>query len=153
MKLVVDANILFSFFKKGSTTRELILDPELKYDLDLSTPEYVLEEVGKHKDEICSKFSIFPQDFDIMFSSLPLFIKIVPKDVFGEASAMAEEIVYPHLKDVPYVALSLSFKSKGYDIALWSNEKRLKKLEKHGIKVFSTSELIAFLFKSNLITS
>lgn len=42
MKLVVDANILFSFFKKGSTTIELILDPELKYGLELFAPKYVL---------------------------------------------------------------------------------------------------------------
>ncbi|MFZ2071309.1 MAG: hypothetical protein WAV32_06915 [Halobacteriota archaeon] len=43
MKLVVDANILFSFFKKGSTARELILDPELKYGLELFAPKYVIE--------------------------------------------------------------------------------------------------------------
>ncbi|HID20552.1 MAG TPA: hypothetical protein EYP28_06425 [Methanophagales archaeon] len=150
MKLVIDANILFSFFKKGSATRELILDPELKYDLDLFAPKYVLEEVGKHKDEICSKFRLFPQDFDIMFSSLPLFIKIVPKDLFEGSLSMAEEILSSHLKDVPYVALSLSFKGKGHEIGLWSNEKRLKKLEKYGIKVVSTSELIAFLSISNI---
>jgi len=35
MKLVVDANIIFSFFKKGSTPKELIIDPELKYNLEL----------------------------------------------------------------------------------------------------------------------
>ena len=145
MNLVVDANVLFSFFKKGSTTRELILDPELKYDLDLFAPEYVLEEVGKHKDEICSKFRLSPQDFDIMFSSLPLFIKIVPKDLFESSLAMAERILDPHLKDVPYVALSLFFKGEGHEIGLWSNEKRLKKVKKYGIKKFSTSELISFL--------
>jgi len=145
MKLVVDANILFSFFKKDSTTRELILDPELKYDLDLFAPKYVLEEVGKHKEEICSKFGLSPQDFDIMFSSLPLFIKIVPRDSFERFVSIAEKILSPHLKDVPYVALSLSFKSKGYKIGFWSNEKRFKKLEKYGIEVFSTSDLISFL--------
>ena len=100
MKLVVDANILFSFFKKDSTTRELILDPELKYDLDLFAPKYVLEEVGKHKEEICSKFGLSPQDFDIMFSSLPLFIKIVPRDSFERFVSIAEKILSPHLKDV-----------------------------------------------------
>ena len=145
MKLVVDANVLFSFFKKGSTTRELILDPELKYNLDLFAPEYVLEEVGKHKDEICSKFRLFPEDFDIMFSSLPLFIKIVPKDLFAGSLSMAGKILSPHLKDVPYIALSLSFKGKGHEIGLWSNEKRLKKIEKYGIKAFSTSDLISLL--------
>jgi len=139
MKLVVDANVRFSFFKKGSTTRELILDPELKYDLDLFAPKYVLEEVGKHKDEICSKFRLSPQDFDIMFFSLPLFIKIVPKDLFEGSLSMAEKILSSYLKDVPYVALSLFFKSKGHEIGLWSNEKRLKKIEKYGIKAFSTN--------------
>ena len=68
MKLVVDANVLFSFFKKDSTTRELILDPELKF-----------------------------------------------------------------------------FKGEGHEIGLWSNEKRLKKVKKYGIKKFTTSELITFL--------
>jgi len=146
MKLVVDANILFSFFKKGSATRELILDPELKYDLELFAPKYVLEEVGKHKDEICSKFGLLPQDFDIMFSSLPLFIKIVPRDLFERFVPKAEKILSPHLKDVPYVALLLFFKSNGHKIGLWSNEKRLKKkLEKYVIEVFSTSDLISFL--------
>ena len=64
--------------------------------------------------------------------------------------SMAEEILSSHLRDVPYVALSLSFKGKGHEIGLWSNEKRLKKSEKYGIKVFSTSELIAFLSMSNI---
>ena len=41
---------------------------------------------------------------------------------------MAEEIPSSHLKDVPYIALSLSY----------------------GIKVFSTSELIAVLSMSNI---
>ena len=29
MRLVVDANVLFSFFKRGSLTRKLITSPEL----------------------------------------------------------------------------------------------------------------------------
>jgi len=38
MKLVVDANVLFSFFKKGSAVKELILDPDLEYNLELFAP-------------------------------------------------------------------------------------------------------------------
>ena len=53
----------------------------------------------------------------------------------------AEEILSSHIKDVPYAALSLSLKSRGYDIGFWSNEERLKILKKYGIRVFSTSEL------------
>ena len=140
---------MFSFFKKDSTTRELILDPELKYDLDLFAPKYVLEEVGKHKNEICSKFGLSSQDFDTMLSALSLFIKIVPRDLWRETMSQAEKILSPHLKDVPYIALSLFFKSKGHEIGLWSNEKRFKKLEKYGIKVFLTFKLISLLSQTD----
>ena len=142
MEIVVDANIVFSFFKKDTTPRELILDSELRYNLRLFAPELALEEINKHKNDVCSRFKISPKDFEIMFSSLPLFIKIVKKDTFKEYISKAKEILAPHIKDVPYAALSLSFKSKGYEIALWSNEERLRILEKYGIKVYSTSKLL-----------
>ncbi len=76
---------------------------------------------------------------------MKLFIKIVPRSEFEGFFPMAEKILSSHLKDVPYVGLSLSFKSKGHEIGFWSNERRLKKIEKYGIKVFSTSGLISFL--------
>lgn len=145
MKLVVDANILFSFFKKDSTPREFILDPELKYNLELFAPELILEETGRHKNEICSKFSLDIKNFDVMLSSLGLFIRIVKKDTFKKFFPKAAEILSAHIKDVPYCALSLWFKNNGFDIGIWSNETRLKVLEKHGIKVFSTKELAEFL--------
>jgi len=142
MKLVIDANVLFSFFKKESIVRELILDPGLKYNLELFTPDYVLEELVRHKDEICSKFGITPADFDIMFFSLELFVKVVSGLVFNDFLPRAEEILSSHKKDVPYAALSLYFKSKGYEVVLWTQEKKLKDLEEHGIRVLSISELL-----------
>ena len=54
MLLVVDMNILFSFFKKHSTTRKLLTNP----NLELYSPEYALEELGKHFDEIMLKSKI-----------------------------------------------------------------------------------------------
>ena len=47
MLLVVDMNILFSFFKKHSTTRKLLTNP----NLELYSPKYALEELSKHFDE------------------------------------------------------------------------------------------------------
>ena len=149
MKLVLDANVLFSFFKKESIVRELILDPELKYNLELFTPDYVLEELGRHKDEICSKFSITPADFDIMLFSLEIFVRVVPEAVFNDFLPAAEEILSAHKKDVHYAALSLYFKSKGYEVVLWTQEKKLKDLEEHGIRVLSISELLENLQNRN----
>lgn len=147
MKLVVDANVVFSFFKKDSTARELILDPELKYSLELFAPKFMLEEVGKHKNEICSKFGISSKNFEVMFSSLPLFIRLVKKDLFRDFLSKAEKTLSQHIKDVPYAALSFSFRERGYEIGIWSNEKRLKVLERYGIKIFSTSDLKKQLVK------
>lgn len=145
MKLIVDANILFSFFKKDSTTRELILDPELKYNLELFAPKLILEEVRNHKDDICSKFSLNPKDFDVMFSSIELFINIVNKHAFDKFFPRAKEALPENIKDAPYAALSFWLKEKGNEISVWSNDKGLKALEMHGIKVFSTRELVKFL--------
>lgn len=145
MKLVVDANVLFSFFKADSTVRELIIDPELKYNLELFAPNLVLEEIGRHKNEICPKFGLAPRDFDIMLSSLLLFITVVERDAFEGLAAKATEILSPHIKDVPYCALSLWLKDRGSDISLWSNENRLKALERCGIRVFTTEKLTEFL--------
>ena len=142
MKLVVDANVLFSFFKKSSVVRELVLDPELRFNLELYAPKLVLMEIGRHKDDVCSKFNMSPKDFNIMFACLSLFIKVVDKESFKEFIPKAEEILSPHIKDVPYAALALSLKSRKYEIGLWSNEKRLKVLVKFGMKVFSIPELM-----------
>ena len=142
MKLVVDANILFSFFKLDSTPRELMLDPELRYDLELFAPELVLKEVGKHRNEICDKFGLDPEDFDVMFSSLELFVRIVRRNVFESFFPMAKEALPENIKDIPYAALSFWFKDRGDEISIWSNDRGLKVLEKYGVKVFNTEELI-----------
>ena len=139
MKLVVDSNILFSFFKKDSIVKDIILDPELKYGLELFSPELMLTEVSKHKEEICSKFGISVKDFEIMFASLELFIKIIKSGFFENTLKEAELLLKEHKKDAPYIALCLSLKDK--NIAFWSNEKRLKFIEKSGVKVFSIDEL------------
>jgi len=48
MRLVVDMNILFSFFKKWTFTRRVIT----RNDLTLYSPSYALEEIKRYEDEI-----------------------------------------------------------------------------------------------------
>ena len=54
MKIVVDTNILFSFFWKNSLTKKLILNSSL----ELYSPIYVIEEILKYKSEIIKKTNI-----------------------------------------------------------------------------------------------
>jgi predicted nucleic acid-binding protein len=145
MLLVVDANPLFSFFKKESTVREIIIDPNSKHDLELKAPLKLFSELDKHKLEICRKAGISSEEYEFPRGILKVFIEAIPDDFWQDSKPKAREILFEHVKDVPYVALSLAFKSKGYDVGIWSMEKRLRAVEKHGIKVYSTSELLKML--------
>ena len=142
MLLVVDANVLFSFFKEVSVIREIVIDPDSKYSLELIAPAKLLSELDKHKAEICKKAKISEEEYKFPRDVLEVFIKTFPDKFWQDSESKAEDILSKHIKDIPYVALCLSFKNKGYKICIWSNEERLKALEKYGIKVYSTSELL-----------
>ena len=54
MKLVIDSNVLFSFFWENSVSRELLLNAEIGF----YSPEFALEEVNKYQEEIIRKAKI-----------------------------------------------------------------------------------------------
>ncbi len=89
MRLVVDANILFSFFKKDSFTRRFILShPEI----ELFTPLYVFEELEEHKEEVKSKARIDEKVFELSKKELSEYIIIVPLDEFKNFWEEAKQI-------------------------------------------------------------
>ena len=135
MKLVVDANVLFSFFKKDSTTRKLITSFEI---FELYTPSLCIKELLKYKEEICRKAEISEAEFEEEMEGLRLFVGVVPDEEFKDFAGEAKQLLGEHLKDVPYFTLSLYL-----NCGIWSNEKRFKKQSR--IKAVSTSDLISFL--------
>ena len=142
MKLVVDANILFSFFKKDSITRRLLTSFEI---FELYTPSLCFVELINHKEEICKKSKISESDFNEILDDLKLFVETIPDEKFKDYGLESKKILPAHLKDAPYVALCLFFRSAGYNIALWTNEVQLKKLKNQGITVYSTKDLLELL--------
>ena len=131
MKLVVDANVLFSFFKKGSPTRGFILShPEL----ELFTPVYVFEELDEHKGEIESKSKINDMVFELTKKELLTYVDLLPLSKFKKFWEEAKR-VSPDPDDAEYFAVALAL-----DCAIWSNEKRLKRQAR--VKVISTRGLI-----------
>ena len=135
MKLVVDANVLFSFFKKDSTTRKLITSFEI---FELYTPLLCIKELSKHKEEICKKSHISEAEFEEEMEDLRLFVGTVPDEEFKDFAGEVKQLLGKHIKDIPYFALSLYL-----NCGIWSNEKRFKK-QSH-LKAVSTSDLISFL--------
>jgi len=134
MKLAVDSNILFSFFKRDSQTRKILVNLELFYFCTLKSR---MDELMAHRDEICRKARISPEDFSKVLSELETFVEIIDDDIAFDRAGEAIKIA-PHIEDAPLFALSLKI-----GCGIWSNEKAFKKQSE--VKVFDTKEMIELL--------
>jgi len=131
MKLVVDTNILFSFFKELSLTRSILLSPEL----ELISPEVAISELKKYSEVIEKKSKV---NFYSELNNLEKIILFVSKKQYADFLLMAEKIS-PDPDDAEFFALCIKEKC-----ALWSNDSLLK--NQNRINVLSTQDLIEVLF-------
>ncbi|CAD5244806.1 PIN domain-containing protein [Thermococcus camini] len=131
--LVVNTNVLFSFFGKSTTTRELIFLLSGR----LISPKFAIEELYEHKNVIMKKARITPEDFESLISTLREHVMFVEEEFYAEFIPLALEIT-PDKDDVDFVALSLKINAP-----LWSNDKRLKEVDE--IQVLTTKELLKIL--------
>jgi len=132
-KIIVDANILFSFFKKDSVRRQ-VFEELLSAEYELLSPHFVLVELRSDADRIMQFSGISKGEFEFALSILEEEIKLMPEEKYNKFLSKASEIS-PHTKDIPYFALSLSL-----NCPIWSDEKAFKEQSK--VKVFTTEELI-----------
>lgn len=134
--LIIDASVLFSFFKADSVRRHTV-GVLLDGGCELISPEYVLSELTSDKEKIKSFTGLTEAEFTSLFSILEKSIRTVHKGEYDEFMAEANAIS-PHgegTKDDPYFALALA-----KNCPIWSDEKAFKKQGK--VKVFSTEELL-----------
>lgn len=142
MKLVIDTNILFSFFKVYSYTRKLISNPVL--NLELYSPKFTLKELEKYFEEINRKTKMNIGTFEFLKRFLPMFIKFVPLEEYRDfLEQAAKELITIDPNDVDFLALSLKL-----NCPIWSNDPHFKKQSL--IKAFSTKELTSKLKELNL---
>ena len=133
--LVIDTNILFSFFKSDSTTRKIIY--KLRGFLDLYTPEYAYDELQKYKEVIIKKAGISPEKFEEILGLLSHIIIPIPEDEYTDTIHEALKIT-PDLGDIDFIALAIKL-----NCPVWSNDKKLKQIK--NVKVMNTSEIISLL--------
>src|SRR3989344_942198 len=130
--IIVDANILFSFFNPESFTRKLIQSVYIKGG-KLIIPEFALDELFALKQRICNFCQIDESEFIISFALLSKILEQVPRSEFKKFEPRALKLLPGHTKDMPYFALALAS-----DCAIWSNEKRFK--EQSEVEIVSTEE-------------
>ncbi len=142
MNIVVDANILFTFFWKDSVLRNILLKSNVK----LFSPEYALEEINKYSSYIVKKANLSKEEFKKIKEQIALYIEFIPlkeyqsffKDFESIFKNFSETDRIEFLKDIDYLALSLKLNHP-----LWSNDKLLK--SQSIIIVFTTKEIIELL--------
>ena len=133
--IIVDANILFSFFYMKSIVRNIVIDSEHKYGLKFISPRYLFAELDKHKFDICKKAKINDKDYEFPRKVLELNILIYEDDFLEEFKDEAIKLLPNHTKDVAYLALALKL-----NCPIWSHDKNLLKQDK--VKIISTMELL-----------
>ena|SRR3989338_506709 len=136
MKIILDANVLFSALIKDSTTRKIILE----YDGFFLFPLFIFEEMEKHKEELFSKSGMTHKEFNELLQLILKKVVIVPSEVLLPYQKEAWDIVKDiDIDDVLFVACVLAYQ----DSILWSDDKKLKYLA--GIRVLNTKEIVGLL--------
>lgn len=129
MRLVVDTNILFSFFWKKSFLAKIMTSQEL----ELFSPEYALEEIKKYEKEIMKKTGLNKAEFNEKREELPIFVAFVPLEEYSESLKKLKNV--PDKNDIDFLALALKF-----NCPLWSNDAALRK--QNQVRVIATKELL-----------
>lgn len=133
MELVVDANILFSFFR-DNPVRFIIINSDL-LGLKLFSPTHSLDELKNNISDLIKYTKRSLSEIESTIEEIKKFVLIIPSSQYEEFKKSARSLA-PHKsdKDIPYFALALKLRC-----SIWSNEPEFKK--QANIKVFNTQDL------------
>ncbi|SRR3989344_5448878 len=134
MRLVVDTNILFSFFWNDSFTKKLLISKKF----DLISPKISIKELKKYSEDIIKRTGINRPKFKEYLDNLKKFVIFTDEKEYSDFLREATEIS-PDKADSRFFALCLK-----NNCPLWSKDSLLKRQNK--VKVFSTEEIIKFIF-------
>ena len=130
MQLVVDTNILVSFFRENSV-RFIIVNSDI-LGIALFTPEYAINELKNNEFDVLKYSKLNSKQFNKALSELSNFVKVISKESFKQFESQAKQLI--HNKDVPIFALALKL-----NCAIWSNEPGFK--NQPSVKIFNTEDL------------
>jgi len=132
MFLILDTNILFSFFWKSKVFRLVRKLRQIGYEL--TAPDFVFSELSALKEKILKASKLSESEYEVLLIFLKYIVKEVSEDEYKEYLSKAESIS-PHPKVVPLFELSLALDKT----PIWSREPRLKR--QRFIKVLNDEEV------------
>lgn len=131
MKIVADSNRVIASLLKSSTTREILFNR----NFDFVAPEFIKEEISRHKLEFIKKAKITAEEFDVLLSLFFERITLVPKNEYRKYIEELKNKI-SDAKDIPYIACCLAAKAKG----IWSHDPHFLKQDK--AKIFTNKDLL-----------
>lgn len=135
MRLVADANVLFSSLIRDGTTRRIWFDPRVS----LCAPALILVELIKYRPYIESKCEGGMESLDRLAEKALSRVSIVGEESLKPYMPAAASLIRDS-KDWLYIACALK-----EDAAIWSNDKHFKGQKR--VEVKTTVELLSELFK------
>jgi predicted nucleic acid-binding protein len=134
MKVVVDTNVLITFFWKNSFTKRFLQSSKF----ELISPKYALEEIAKYKRDIMQKTRSREKEFTDTLKELKETVNFISRKQYSPQLKEAEKIS-PDKADADFLALCLKEKT-----FLWSNDSLLKTQGK--VNVLNTEEMVDLVF-------
>lgn len=137
MILVVDFNVVFSSLITRGNSRFVFELNDIVGKFEFISTQYMYSELDDNLDRIASLSKLSEAEILEVLGFIKRSVEIMPFKAFEDKAREAVAIA-PHLKDVPYVALSLKF-----DCKILSGDKGLKKALPD--KVIAPSEALDIL--------
>ncbi len=135
MRIVLDANIVIGGLM-GSRGIIVILTSK---NHDFYAPKLIIDEIRKHKQEICTFNNQTEEDFEINYGALLTFINICDYVEYRKFIDEAETAIGKRdIKDAAYIACGLAVNAD----FIWSNDKDFQEVQRI-IPIKTTDQFIA----------
>ncbi len=137
MILVVDTNIIISALIKNRHSRKIIYSD----NLELYTPEYVLQEIYNIKDKMIKRTKKSEEEIDTILELFLQKIELIPDEKIEPYMNYSIEIMENiDIKDSPILACALAILNNG---GIWTQDKHFYKQTE--VKAWNTKELLFYL--------
>ncbi len=129
MRVIADANVLFSCLLREGLTRRVWFNPEL----EICAPAFIFAELSKHKQELLEKYGGTGEQFEAFFSTAFKNIKLIPDDELKPYLPAAASLTADP-NDWLYLACALK-----ENASIWTHDKGF--IGQSRVKAATTAEL------------
>lgn len=137
MRVVVDANAVFSALIRKGKPFEVFSANKIFNAFELVAPEFLFSEIGKRMDKILAETELTKEELAELLTFIKGEVSLISHYQFSDKLPEAMRL---NFKDSPYLALALKLNSP-----ILSGDKGLKKQAK--VKILSPAEALAIIYE------